>query len=53
MCFVYRKFAATRTAAEDPLNAAKVYENIIEAINEADREVQEASKAADNATKQV
>ena len=50
---MYRQFSLTRESAADPLRAAKVYEDIVEAVEEAKDRVQEASESADNATIQV
>ena len=48
--FICRTFAGTKSAAADPLKAAKVYENIADAIDEAERAAKKAKKDAYNAT---
>ena len=43
---ISRLFTDTKVAAEDPLKAAGVYENIVDAIQEADNATDAASQAA-------
>ena len=48
-----RLFAASRQSAEDPLTAAKAYENTKKAIIEAKAAAQNATKSANKAHDQV
>ena len=52
-CYIDRMFAGTRSAAEDPLRAARVYDDIAEAIAEAERAAEKANIDANNATEVV
>ena len=46
-------FESTRNAAADPIKAARVYENIVNAIEEASKAAKRAMEAVENATGMV